>query len=101
MRISRMSAAFAEDRLCEVGLRHRPGAGGDRLHDVLVAGAAAEITLELLADRMLGQIMALAMDQVDRGHDHARRAEAALQTVMLAERLLHRMQRRAVGREAL
>ena len=41
------------------------------------------------------------MDQIDRGHDHAGRAEAALQAVMLAERLLHRMQRRAVGGQAL
>ena len=45
--------------------------------------------------------MALAMDQIDRGHDHAGRAEAALQAVMLAERFLHRMQRRAVGGQAL
>ena len=47
------------------------------------------------------RVVALAMDQVDRGHDHAGRAEAALQAVMLAKRLLHRMQRRAVGGKAL
>ena len=45
--------------------------------------------------------MALAMDQIDRGHDHAGGAEAALQAVMLAKRLLHRMQRRAVGGQPL
>ncbi len=47
------------------------------------------------------EVVALAVDQIDRGHDHARRAEAALQAVMLAERLLHRMQRRAVGGQPL
>jgi hypothetical protein len=41
------------------------------------------------------------MNHIDRGHDHARRAEAALQAVMLAERLLHRVQRRAVGGKPL
>ena len=45
--------------------------------------------------------MALAMDQIDRGHDHAGGAEAALQAMMLAEGFLHRMQRRAVGGQAL
>ena len=47
------------------------------------------------------KIVALAMHDIDRGHDHAGGAEAALQAVMLAERLLHRMQRRAVGGETL
>jgi hypothetical protein len=36
----------------------------------------------------------------DRGHDHAGGAEAALQAVVLAECLLHRMQWRAVGGKA-
>src|SRR6266581_6519898 len=80
-----------------VGVRHRLGARRDRLDDVLVAGAAAEITFELLADGVVAEVVALAVDDVDRGHDHAGGAEAALQAVMLAERLLHRMQRRAVG----
>src|SRR3982751_5840599 len=60
----------------------------DRLDDVVVAGATAEIALKLLADGVLVQIVALAADHVDRRHHHARRAEPALQTVMLAERLL-------------
>ena len=34
----------------------------------------------------------LAADHVDGRHDHARRAEAALQTVIFAESFLHRMQ---------
>src|SRR6267143_6364266 len=83
--------------LREVGVRHRLGARRDRLDDVLVAGAAAEIAFEFLADGVVAEVVALAVDDVDRGHDHAGGAEAALQAVMLAERLLHRMQRRAVG----
>src|SRR5262249_30884168 len=80
--------------------RHRLRAGRDRLQDVVVAGAAAEIAFELLADRLLVEVVALAADDVDRRHDHAGRAEAALQAVVLAERLLHRVQLVAVG-EAL
>src|SRR4051812_23868602 len=84
-----------------VGIRHRPGAGCDRQNDVLVAGAAAEVALELLANGVVVQIVTLAMHDVDRGHDHAGRAEAALQAVILPERLLHRVQRRAIRRETL
>ena len=84
-----------------IGFGHRLGAGGDRVDDVLVAGAAAEIAFELFADDVVGEVVALAMDQIDRGHDHAGGAEAALQAVMLAEGFLHRMQRRAVGGQAL
>ena len=69
--------------------------------DVLIAGAAAQIAFELFADDVVGEVMALAMDQIDRGHDHAGGAEAALQAVMLAEGFLHRMQRRAVGGQPL
>lgn len=50
---------------------------------------------------MIAEIVALAMHKIDRSHDHARRTEAALQPVMLAEGFLHRMQRRAVGGKPL
>src|SRR6202034_3676912 len=75
--------------------------GRDRDNDILIAGAATEIALELFANRMIAEIMALAVHHIDRGHDHPGGAETALQSVVLAERLLHRMQWRAVGREAL
>src|SRR5277367_2599533 len=88
-------------RLSEIGLGHRLGAGCDRQHDVLIAGAAAKVAFELFADRMVGKIVAPAVDDIDRGHDHARGAKAALQAVMLAKRFLHRMQRRAVDRQPL
>src|SRR5437763_424200 len=77
---------------------HVAGAGGDRLDDIVVAGAAAKIAFELFADRLLVEIVALAAHEIDRGHDHARRAEAALQTMMLAESFLHRMQLIAVSK---
>src|ERR1700719_933688 len=50
---------------------------------------------------MIAEIVTLAMDEIDGSHDHSRCAKAALQAVMLTERLLHRMQRRAIGRKAL
>ena len=43
----------------------------------------------------------LRLHDIDRRHDHAGRAVAALQAVMLAERLLHRMQRAVRLGEAL
>src|ERR1700716_594349 len=84
-----------------MGIRHRLGARRDRLNDILVAGAAAEIAFELFADGVITEIMALAVDDIDRGHDHTGGAESALQAVMLAECLLHWMQRRTVSGKAL
>src|ERR1700722_20435625 len=50
-------------RLLKAGMAaHRLGAGRDRLHDVMVARASADIALELLADHMLVEVMALAID---------------------------------------
>src|SRR5262245_39404131 len=71
---------------------HGARAGGDRLDDVVVAGAAAEIAVELVADRFLVELVPLAAHDIERRHDHAGGAEAALQAMVLAKRLLHRMQ---------
>ena len=68
----------------------------NRLDDVVVAGAAAEIAFQPLADLLLRGIR-VALHQVDRAHDHAGRTEAALQPVMLAERRLHRVQLAVIG----
>src|ERR1700744_6405233 len=76
--------------LNEIRLGHRLGAGRDRLNDVLVTRAAAQIAFEFFANHMVREVVTLAVNHVDRGHDHARGTEAALQAVMLAERLLHR-----------
>src|SRR5262249_27604995 len=78
---------------------HGAGAGGNRFDDVVVAGAAADVAFELFADGPLLEVMALAPHDIDRGHDHARSAEAALKAVVFAESFLHRM-KLAVGREA-
>ena len=66
----------------------------------MIAGAAAKIAFELFADGALVEVMALAPHHVDGRHDHAGCAKAALQAVVLAEGLLHRMQP-AVGGETL
>src|ERR1700694_492683 len=76
---------------------HGAGAGCDRLDDVVIAGTAAEIAVELFADGVIVELIGLAVDHVDRRHDHAGGAKAALQTVMLAEGFLHRVQLSAVG----
>ena len=77
-------------------MRSRPPDGHD---DVVVAGAAAEVPFEPFADRLLARRVAV-LDQRDRRHHHPRRAVAALERVVVVERLLHGMQL-AVRREAL
>src|SRR5579862_7842647 len=67
------------------------GAGFDRLDDVVVAGAAADIALKPSANLVLARVLVDAQ-QIDRAHHHAGRAEAALKRVVLAKRCLHRMQ---------
>src|SRR5664279_4398718 len=68
----------------------------DRLDDVVVAGAAADVAVEALADLLLARLRVVG-EQLHRRHHHARRAEAALQAVALAKRRLHRMQLAVLG----
>src|SRR6185436_5696631 len=99
---ARLCAVVAKRRLFG-SLPHAAHGGGTGAHggdDVVVARAAAQVALEALAHRVLVEIAALAGREVDGGHDHAGGAEAALQAVVLAERLLHGMQL-AVDGEAL
>src|SRR6202051_654549 len=81
------------------GLRDLHAAGGvkHRLDDVVIAGAAADIAFELVPDGCLVELAAIAVDDIDRRHDHARGAVAALQPVIVAECRLHRMQLLAPG----
>src|SRR5919197_53416 len=72
----------------------------DGLDDVLVAGAAAKVALEPAPDLCVGQPVAVRAEELDAGHDHPRRAEAALERVALPERLLERMEL-AAPRQAL
>ena len=81
-----------------VGDRHRTppigGAGFEHGRDDRdIAGAAAEIARQHLAYAGLVAI-GLGAEQRMRGGDHPRRAEAALQRVMLAKRGLQGRQRR-------
>ena len=66
--------------------------------DERVARAAADVPLQCDAD-LVGGGRRVALQQGLRGQHHAGRAEAALQPVLLPERLLHRMQRLGVGAE--
>src|SRR5260221_14278447 len=61
------------------------------LDDIHIARAAAQIPANSLADLLLARIL-VAYEERARGHQHARRAESALQAVLLGEALLHRME---------
>src|SRR5437667_5286962 len=78
---------------------HRPRRFADGGDDVLVAGTAAEVALDGVADLVVGRI-GVARQKVGGGHDHARRTEAALEAMLLPERGLERMEV-VPGREAL
>src|SRR5215468_7661985 len=67
----------------------------DRLDDVDVAGAAAEVPGDRLADLGLARV-GVPGEERAAGHHHARRAVAALQAVLLPEALLDRVERRAL-----
>src|SRR5262249_17753632 len=64
----------------------------DRFDDVLVSGAPAQVAFEAVPYRAVVRVGVLG-EQVDGLHDHAWRAEAALQRVVVAERLLDGVQR--------
>src|SRR5205085_1333797 len=70
----------------------------DRVENVVVAAAPADVAGHGLADLLVGARVPVP-DHRDRGHDLAGRAEAALETVVLDERLLHRVQLLTVPRE--
>ena len=67
--------------------------------DVLVSGAAAQVAFQAVPHRLVVRVGFLG-EQVERLHDHAGRAEAALQRVVVPERFLDGMQR-PVPRQAL
>src|SRR2546426_6117760 len=68
----------------------------DRLDDVDVTGAATEVPADPLPDLLVARVGVLA-EEPSGLHDHARRAEPALQAVLIPERLLERVEVRAVG----
>src|SRR6187397_1451553 len=88
------------DRLCAgLGLGRGGHLGGrllDGFDDVHVAGAAAQVAADALADLRVRGVRVLA-DQPRGLHDHPRRTEAALEAVLVPEGLLERVERGAVG----
>src|SRR5687767_8375545 len=82
-----------------LALAERAGGLLDGLHDVHVAGAATQVATDPFADLVLGGIRVLA-EQPGGLHDHPGGAEAALEAVLVPERLLERVESGAVG-EAL
>src|ERR1051325_5779752 len=69
----------------------------DRAEDVVVAGAAADVAFEFVANALPIELW-LAVDHVDGGHDHPRRAKAALESVVVAEGLLDGMELSILGK---
>src|ERR1700737_1635946 len=63
---------------------------------VRVPGAAAKVAVDAFANLGISRV-GMVLQQVMRAHDHTRRAEAALQAVLLPESLLDGMQRVALG----
>src|SRR4051812_21610505 len=63
----------------------------DGLDDVDVAGAAAQDAADPVADLRLARVVVLAKQPVGL-HDHPRRAEPALEPVLVPERLLQRVE---------
>jgi hypothetical protein len=76
-------------------------AGGvlNRLHDVLVAGAAAQVAAHACPDLLFRRIGVLLQEPIG-AHQHAWRAEAALQAVLLVKAFLNGVQHGAL-RQAL
>src|SRR5512134_3584666 len=62
------------------------GGSGDRVDDLAVAGAAAQVAFDAAADRGFARAR-VALDQVARLHDEARGAEAALHRAVRHERV--------------
>ena len=78
-------------------LAERPGRLLHGFHDVVVAGAPAQVAGEPLANVGLARIR-LVLQQRVRREQHAGRAVAALQAVLIPEALLQRVQLAALPR---
>src|ERR1700746_1670906 len=77
----RHALAFAKLFRCEL----------HRFDNVLIAGAAAQIAGDTPADLLVSRISVLLQQGISR-EQHSRSAEAALQSVLLLESLLQRME---------
>src|SRR6266567_1947821 len=68
----------------------------NRLDDVLIAGAAAEVAFDAPTNLLLTG-RRVVLEEVDARHDHAGRAEAALKAVLLPESALDRVKLAVLG----
>src|SRR5215218_1555089 len=69
------------------------------INDALIARTAAEVAGDRDADLLLGRIR-IVFEEFEQRRQHARRAEAALEAVVVAERLLQRMHFLGARRDA-
>ena len=96
--LANKSAAVVDFRLQSRQRRRLPGGHFRRLQDVVIAGAAAVVAGQRLAQGLVRELaVRVAIQEVARAHHHARRAIAALHGVALDEGLLHGGQFVAVG----
>src|SRR5665213_725205 len=65
--------------------------GSHCVHNMLISGAAAQVALEPMPDLLIARV-GIAIQDLLRRHDHARRAEAALQSVLIPEGFLDLVQ---------
>src|SRR5436190_21402938 len=69
-----------------------------RRHDAGVAGTAADVSAQHLAQLVFGRFR-IAREEIAKRHEDAGRAEAALQGMMVLERLLQLVELAVVARE--
>src|SRR4051812_18941951 len=98
---ARMAASASSMRVnwngCMSALLHHGFGLVDCVHDVGIGRAAAEIAAHVFADLHVALDVAF-LHACDGGHDLAGCAVAALEGVVIDERLLHRMQRAWSGK---
>src|SRR5207249_774898 len=68
----------------------------NRVNDVRITGAAAQVAFQRVRD-LFARWLGIALEQLRAGQDHAGSAIAALQAVALPKSLLHRMQYAILG----
>src|SRR5438093_1957769 len=88
--------SFAVAMALPLSRRHLLGSPLDSLDDVVVARAAAEVAFQPVADLGLRRPRG-ALEELGGRHDHARRAEAALQAVLLPEAFLDGVELAVLG----